>query len=378
MIINNVHIVTASDVIFGSIHIDNGMIRDISDTPSRLPAALDGEGNWLLPGLIELHTDNLDKCFTPRPGVSWPAASAMKSHDAGIISSGITTVLDAIAIGDVRAGGHRMENLQTMIDAIQFSRKNTLNRADHYIHLRCELPHNTTLPLFEKLKSLPELHLVSLMDHSPGQRQFISREKYRTYYQGKYHLTNSQMDEFTQQQLDFAAQWSQPNRESIAAQCRELGLPLSSHDDATEAHIDESYALGVNIAEFPTTLEAARLAYQKHLQVMMGAPNVVRGKSHSGNVSALQLAHEDVLTILSSDYFPVSLLDAVFKIAGDETLPHTLPQSVAMATRHPAQALGFDDRGTLAIGLRADLLLVKTHQQQPYIQSVWRQGERVY
>ncbi|STJ13940.1 putative amidohydrolase [Escherichia coli] len=147
---------------------------------------MDGEGGWLLPGLIELHTDNLDKFFTPRPKVDWPAHSAMSSHDALMVASGITTVLDAVAIGDVRDGGDRLENLEKMINAIEETQKRGVNRAEHRLHLRCELPHHTTLPLFEKLVQREPVTLVSLMDHSPGQRQFANREKYREYYQGKY------------------------------------------------------------------------------------------------------------------------------------------------------------------------------------------------
>ncbi|MBJ7221989.1 MULTISPECIES: alpha-D-ribose 1-methylphosphonate 5-triphosphate diphosphatase [unclassified Brenneria] len=378
MIINNVKIVTENELMLGSVEITNEIIHHCSDSVSQLPQALDGEGGWLLPGLVELHTDNLEKYFTPRPGVSWPANSAMKNHDAGIISSGITTVLDAVAIGDVRAGGDRMENVQKMIDAIHYSRQNGLNRAEHYLHLRCELPHETTLPLFERLKNTPELLLVSLMDHSPGQRQFVSPEKYRTYYQGKYHLSDSQMDAFTQQQIAFAKRWSQPNREAIASQCRLQGLVLSSHDDATAAHTDESYKLGVTIAEFPTTREAAQTAYQQGMQVMMGAPNVIRGGSHSGNVSAHLLAQAGLLTILSSDYFPGSLLEAVFKLAHDETLPYTLPQAVALASLTPARALGLNDRGSIAEGKRADMTLVREFKGEPYIQAVWCGGRRVF
>ncbi|MEC5341250.1 alpha-D-ribose 1-methylphosphonate 5-triphosphate diphosphatase [Brenneria populi] len=378
MIINNVNIVTQRETLFGSIEIDHGIIRHYSDSVSRLPHALDGEGGWLLPGLVELHTDNLERYFTPRPGVRWPAASAMKNHDAGIIGSGITTVLDAVAIGDVRAGGDRMENVEKMIGAIRYSQEHALNRAEHYLHLRCELPHETTLPLFNQLKNTPQLLLVSLMDHSPGQRQFVSPEKYRTYYQGKYHLSDSQMDEFTRQQIAFAKRWSQPNREAIALQCRQKALTLSSHDDATAEHIEASSRQGVAIAEFPTTLEAAQAAYKKGMQVMMGAPNVIRGKSHSGNVSAHQLAHAGVLTILSSDYYPGSLLDAVFALACDESLPYTLPQAAAMASLTPAEALGLYDRGSIAEGKRADLVLVKKFNGEPHIQSVWRQGRRVF
>ncbi len=118
MIVNNVKLVLDDQVVQGSLEMQDGVIRSFADGPSRLPQALDGDGGWLLPGLIELHTDNLDKFFTPRPKVDWPAHSAMSSHDALMVASGITTVLDAVAIGDVRDGGDRLENLEKMINAV--------------------------------------------------------------------------------------------------------------------------------------------------------------------------------------------------------------------------------------------------------------------
>lgn len=176
MIINNVKLVLENEVVHGSLEMQDGEIRAFAESQSHLSEAMDGEGGWLLPGLIELHTDNLDKFFTPRPKVDWPAHSAMSSHDALMVASGITTVLDAVAIGDVRDGGDRLENLEKMINAIEETQKRGVNRAEHRLHLRCELPHHTTLPLFEKLVEREPVTLVSLMDHSPGQRQFANRE----------------------------------------------------------------------------------------------------------------------------------------------------------------------------------------------------------
>jgi len=378
MIVNNVQLVLENEVVTGSLEIRDGRIASFSDSVSQQPGALDGENAFLLPGLVELHTDNLDKFFAPRPKVDWPAYSAMSSHDALMAASGITTVLDAIGVGDVRDGGHRLDNLTKMIDAIQDSNRKGINRADHHLHLRCELPHNTTLPLFEALINTPELSLVSLMDHSPGQRQYASLEMYRTYYQGKYQLNDEQMDQFEREQLALAAELSTPNRNAIASLCRSRGIPLASHDDATAAHVAESHAVGSAIAEFPTTLEAARASRDCGMQVLMGAPNIVRGGSHSGNVAAAELASHGLLDILSSDYYPASLLDAVFRLVADERNTLTLPQAAALVTRNPARAIGLHDRGRIAEGLRADLVLVHTDHGHSHIRHVWSQGKRVF
>ncbi|MEB8196495.1 alpha-D-ribose 1-methylphosphonate 5-triphosphate diphosphatase [Raoultella terrigena] len=378
MIINNVKLVLEDEVVDGSLEVQEGKIYAFAESQSQLPQAIDGEGGWLLPGLIELHTDNLDKFFTPRPKVDWPAHSAMSSHDALMVASGITTVLDAVAIGDVRDGGDRLENLEKMINAIEETQKRGVNRAEHRLHLRCELPHHTTLPLFEKLVGREPVSMVSLMDHSPGQRQYADRSKYRDYYQGKYHLTNEEMDRFEEEQMALAATWSQPNRETIAAICRERKIALASHDDATREHVVESHQLGSVIAEFPTTLAAAEASRQHGMNVLMGAPNIVRGGSHSGNVAAHRLAADNLLDILSSDYYPASLLDAAFRIADDDGNRFTLPQAIRLVSKNPAQALGLGDRGAIAEGKRADLVLAYRRGEHVHIDHVWRQGKRVF
>ena len=378
MIINNVKLVLEDEVINGSLEVQDGRISAFAESQSRLAEAIDGEGGWLLPGLIELHTDNLDKFFTPRPKVDWPAHSAMSSHDALMVASGITTVLDAVAICDVRDGGDRLENLEKMINAVEETQKRGLNRAEHRLHLRCELPHHTTLPLFEKLVGREPVSMVSLMDHSPGQRQYADRSKYRDYYQGKYHLTNEEMDKFEEEQMALAAAWSQPNRQRIAAICRERNIALASHDDATCEHVLESRQLGSVIAEFPTTIAAAQASRQHGMNILMGAPNIVRGGSHSGNVAAHHLAASGLLDILSSDYYPASLLDAAFRIADDEGNAFTLAQAIRLVSKNPAQALGLHDRGAIAEGKRADLVLARRHGEHIHIDHVWRQGKRVF
>ena len=293
MIINNVKLVLEDEVVQGSLEIAGGVIRAFAETQSRLPEALDGEGGWLLPGLIELHTDNLDKFFTPRPKVDWPAHSAMSSHDALMVASGITTVLDAVAIGDVRDGGDRLAR-------------------------------------------------------------------------------------YEEEQLALAARWSQPNRNAIAQLCRERNIALASHDDATSEHVLESHQLGSVIAEFPTTFAAAEASRQHGMNVLMGAPNIVRGGSHSGNVAAHKLAELGLLDILSSDYYPASLLDAAFRVADDDANRFTLPQAIRLVTRNPARALNLDDRGVVAEGKRADLVLAHRKGGNIHIDHVWRQGKRVF
>lgn len=378
MIITNVQMVLEDEIVKGSVELENGVIKSMSDTLSQLPHAYDGENGWLMPGLIELHTDNLEKYFTPRPKVDWPPFSAMSAHDAQLIGSGITTVLDAVALGDYREGGRRQDNLDHLIDTVIESQKRGVNRAEHFLHLRCEVPHETTVGMYERYANLPEVHLVSLMDHAPGQRQFVDVQKYRDYYQGKYKFSDDQMLAFEKEQAARSQQWSASNRAEITRQCRERNIPMASHDDATLEHVRESKDLGMVIAEFPTTVDAARASHEMGLKVMMGAPNVVRGGSHSGNVAAHELASLGVLDILSSDYYPGSLLDALFKLADDERNDLDLPQATKLATVNPAEALQLNDRGVIAEGKRADLLLAHHLHDHTYVTRVWRQGKQVF
>jgi alpha-D-ribose 1-methylphosphonate 5-triphosphate diphosphatase len=268
--------------------------------------------------------------------------------------------------------------LDLFINTVVDSQKRNLTRAEHLLHLRCEVPHESTVGMFEKYVDLPEVQLVSLMDHAPGQRQFVDVEKYRTYYQGKHNLTDSEMAAFEKKQVALSERWSTQNRNEICRQCREHNIPTASHDDATTAHVQESKDLGMVIAEFPTTVEAAKRSHELGLKVLMGAPNVVRGGSHSGNVAAHELASHGVLDILSSDYYPMSLLEGIYKLSWDERNTLTLPQAVQLVTKNPAQALSLDDRGVIAEGKRADLVLAKQVDGHPLVARVWRQGKKVF
>ena len=376
-ILTNAQVVGAEQVFHGTVVLRNGLIAEVSEGRSRLPQAQDLHGDYLLPGLVELHTDNLEKHLSPRPGVDWPSASAVLSHDAQIISSGITTVFDALSIGDVNPKGKRMQQLPAMLEAIAAANAAGLTRAEHRLHLRCEVCHPDTLSVFRDLVEQPLVQLVSVMDHSPGQRQFALESKYREYYMGKYHLTTAQMDEFIVEQVANSRKYSDNYRRAIVEDCLARGLSVASHDDATVAHVEESAGYGMTIAEFPTTLEAAQTCRRLGMSVLMGAPNVVRGGSHSGNVAAAGLAKTGLLDILSSDYYPASLLQAAFALA-DQAQNCSLPQAVSMVSKAPAIAAGLADRGEIRIGLRADLVHVRTQGALPVIQHVWRQGKRVY
>lgn len=374
-VFSNARIVLPDAVICGSLKVADGRIADISEGASSVGEDL--AGDYLIPGLVELHTDHLENHYAPRPGVLWDPLSALLAHDAQIATAGITTVLDALRIGIEPGSKVSIEDMRILGDAVHRGEQEQILRAEHFLHLRCEVSSENAREGFLLFDDDPRVRLASLMDHTPGQRQFVSLEKHREFNQAR--TGHSDEVYFTRlEKLQASAKkWSESNRLWIAEACRQRDVRVASHDDATEDHVGEAIRDSVVIAEFPTTKEAARAAHDHGMKILMGSPNVVRGKSHSGNVSAVELAHEGTLDILSSDYVPVSLVQAVFLLS--EQLEHiSLPEAVGMVSKVPAEIVGLNDRGAIEVGRRADLVRIKlTDGPIPVVRAVWRAGERV-
>jgi alpha-D-ribose 1-methylphosphonate 5-triphosphate diphosphatase len=374
--LTNAEIVLDDEVVRGTLRIENGRIADVSQGGTAVAGAENLDGDFLCPGLVELHTDNLEKHVQPRPKVQWPTSSALLAHDAQVVASGITTVLDAIAVGGTLSEDVRDYLVRESSEAIHRFREDGLLRADHHLHMRCEVAHKDVLTLFEPFKSDPLVRLVSLMDHTPGQRQFVNLEKLRVYYKGRHQLDDAAFEQMIIDRKEAQALYSDKHRKALVEMAREAGHPLASHDDATLEHVDEATEMGITISEFPTTLEAARASHARGIRTIMGGPNVVRGGSHSGNVSAAELAEEGVLDALSSDYVPASLLHGALLL--NEKHGIALPAALATVTRNPADMIGMEDRGRIAAGRRADLVRFrKLDDGVPAVRRVWREGIRV-
>lgn len=375
-VISNARIVLPNEVIAGSVKIVDGQIADISQGNHDTSTGLDFDGDYLIPGLVELHTDNLERHIMPRPKSYWPVRAAVLNHDREILAAGITTVFDAVCVGYKEGGARNQYTVSEMIDAIGDLTQSASLKADHFIHWRCEVSGDDLIAELEPLADHPLTGLFSVMDHTPGQRQFVSLDAYYIYYQGKFGLTDAEMETYIAKKRAAQERNSAPNRRYVVNLAHEFEVPLASHDDATTEHVDEAVDNGIVVAEFPTTLEAAEASHDNGLSVLMGAPNVVRGKSHSGNVSARDLAKHGVLDILSSDYVPFSLLyGATMLETHCEDI--SLPQAIATITQNPAKQIGLDDRGEIALGKRADLVRYRMDQDVPHIMEVWRAGERV-
>jgi alpha-D-ribose 1-methylphosphonate 5-triphosphate diphosphatase len=373
-ILSNARIVLPGEMVTGSVAIRDGKIADISSGASRVGD--DMGGDFLIPGLVELHTDHLEGHYAPRPKVRWNPIAAVLAHDAQVATAGITTVFDAIRVGNYEDAGMSVGDMRQLADAIDDSVRADRLRADHFLHLRCEVSSPDCRAGFEHFVDDERVRLASLMDHAPGQRQFARIEAYAMYYMGKLKMTEEAFRAYCDKRIAESAENSDANRVLLAAACRARGIVLASHDDATEAHVEEAVAQGIRVAEFPTTIEAARASSEAGLGVLMGAPNMVRGSSHSGNVSARALAEDGLLDILSSDYIPFSLIQSAFFL-GEMVDGISLPEAVAMVSRNPAEAVGLTDRGAIEPGRRADLVRVRVDEHVPVVRTVWREGRRV-
>jgi alpha-D-ribose 1-methylphosphonate 5-triphosphate diphosphatase len=337
----------------------------------------DMNGDLVMPGLIELHTDHLEAHYVPRPKVFWDPVAAVVSYDGQLATSGITTVLDSLRVWR-EDGAEEVDGQADILSAaIDKARKADLLRAEHFLHLRCEIPMPMVVEDTAKLASRPDVRLISLMDHTPGQRQFRDEAKLRTYYRGKKGgLNDAELDQLFARRFEYQRKYADVNMRGVVALAQGLGVPLASHDDTTEENVADAVRDKVSVAEFPTTLEAARGLNEAGIAILMGAPNVVRNGSHSGNIAAADLAREGLLDILSSDYIPSSLLMAALQLP--ERIPSiTLPDAVRTVTKAPAKAVGLNDRGEIAKGKRADLIRVHVGANVPVVRSVWRAGNRV-
>lgn len=385
-VFGNARIVLADSVIYGSVRVVDGHIQEINESPypanglqATSAMTVDCQGDFLIPGLIELHTDHLEGHYSPRPGVRWGMKAAIQAHDAQIAAAGITTVFDCLRMGHEDEGMFEPGEMRKLATALREAREQKRLRVEHRLHLRCEVSAGDMLNDFSEFADDADVGLVSMMDHAPGQRQFTSMDAYKLYHKTKHKMSDEAFERYITARVAGSRKYSDNNRRALVQQCTERGVVMASHDDATLAHVNESIQFGVRLAEFPTTLEAARASHQAGLGVLMGAPNVVRGRSHSGNVAARTLVENRCLDILSSDYVPASLLQAAFMLAEESRLMG-IPEAIATVTGNPARFIGLNDRGEIAPGLRGDLVRVAYHPEQdpaPIVRSVWREGERV-
>ena len=371
----NARLVLFDRVLTGSVAIEQGMIQKIIEGDHIPRGAIDCMGDLVLPGLIELHTDNVERHIEPRPEVDWPHLPALIAHDAELASTGITTVFDAMRVGSIHSGkGRYLNYARKLADELLKARAAGMFKISHFLHLRAEICSETLLEELSEFKSDDRIGILSLMDHTPGQRQFRDLAALKTYVAKKRGMNDAEFSQHVDNLMELRKRFGAKHEAGAVAEAKRLGAVLASHDDTTAGHVATSEKNGVDFAEFPTTVEAAEACRACGIAVMMGAPNLIRGGSHSGNVAADTLAKAGLLDIVSSDYVPSALLLSAFHLA---ELWSDLPRAIATVTSNPAKAAQLADRGALKVGLRGDVLRVRKINQIPLLRGVWSQGNKV-
>ncbi len=371
----NARLVMPDRVVTGSVTIEQGVISEIAEGDHVPVGAVDCAGDYILPGLVELHTDNIERHIEPRPEVDWPHLPALIAHDGELASTGITTVFDAMRVGSIHSGkGRYIDYARKLADELLSARAQGYFKISHFLHLRAEICSETLLEELANFGPEDRVGIVSLMDHTPGQRQFSDLSALKTYVAKKRGMSDADFVAHVENLRGLQQRFGEQHESGAVSEAARLGATLASHDDTTAQHVEKSSENGVAFAEFPTTFEAAEACRDGNIAVMMGAPNLIRGGSHSGNVAAEDLAKADLLDIVSSDYVPSALLLSAFHLA---KVWDDLPRAVATVTRNPANAVGLDDRGSLNVGRRGDVLRVRLMGQTPVLRGVWSQGNKV-
>lgn len=345
---------------------------------------IDAKGAYLMPGFIDLHSDNIERVAQPRPQSLIDFNIAIREQEKQLICQGITTMYHSLTIansGKALASEAKAkmllrtpENHKKLVEVIKKH-----NDGDHLIHHRFHCRYDITNTdgydmLIEFIKNR-DMQLMSFVDHTPGQGQYRDLEFYKKNIMGS-EQSDKEKDEILQTRMN-TARITGKQIEDAAKMAREAGIPMASHDDDSIEKLDYVMEnLGVNICEFPIELGVAKEAHNRGLMVVVGANNILMGRSHSNNLSALEAIRNDCADILVSDYFPASLLHAVFKIADEKLLP--LYKAVNMTTYNPACAVGISDiTGSIEEGKIADLLVVRKIDTMPVIQTAFVDGVKV-
>ncbi len=377
-VLTNARMVLPDQVVSGTVQITDGIIASVDEGRANGAASIDLEGDFLIPGLVDLHTDSLEGHLEPRKGVKWNPISAAVSHDATVIAAGITTVFDALCVGDSVTRPAQNESLTQMMMGLAEARRHGLLRAEHLVHLRCEVTDPEVVNLLEPRIADPLVRLISVMDHAPGHRQMKEIDYYRnTWLIGTRGMSEEEADREIEEMMERSKTVAPGMRKSVSAMAHDHGRVVASHDDETTEHVTEALELGIEIAEFPTTEAAARAAHENGMAVLMGGPNLVRGGSHFGNVATGELARLGLLDALMSDYIMSSMLSGVFRLTASD-FGYDLPTAVALASCKPARVVGLDDRGEIAPGQRADLVRVRVVDDLPAAITVWTCGRQAY
>ena len=354
----------------GALLIRDGRIEALD--PERAPAdarEIDLSGRLVMPGMIDLHCDALEKEVEPRAGVHFPLDFTCAQADKRNGAAGITTVFHALSFANHELGVRNNAFAAEIARAMRGWQAHAL--VDNRVHARYEVTDETAPALLIELLAHGHAQLLSFMDHSPGQGQFKDVAAFRAYLSRNYQTDDGDLDRILEAKR-VAGQHAMARMQLLAEVARAAGIVIASHDDDTPEKVDTVAALGATISEFPINLDTARAARARGLATLFGAPNLLRGKSQSGSMRALDAILEGVADCLCGDYSPAALLPAVMKLP--DLAGIGLADAIALVTRNPARAAGLTDRGEIAAGRRADLIAVKSLGGLPQAERVWVGG----
>lgn len=366
----------------GSVRVENGVIVEIVEgtAPLDIPSMA---GLTLIPGLIDLHGDMLERDVQPRPNARFPTDIGLIELDKRLAGSGITTAFAAISFAWRKDDIRSQESASELITTINTMRDQLL--IDMRVHARFEVTNTQTAPILADLLEQDKIQLVSIMDHTPGQGQYGNIDQYLGFIQKWLGVDVEGFGEYKDKVLEtikrnMEATVAKPRDWSVVAEVLQVArahqVPVASHDDDTPEKVAQQAELGVTISEFPVNVVAARAAHDHDMQIIMGAPNAFRGASTSNNLSAMDAIRAGLVDILATDYYPAAMLHTAFKFARTGVMP--LHESIKLVSSHPADAMQLTDRGRIEVGRSADLVLVDERTDVPRVRGTIRQGVPIY
>lgn len=352
VVVENARVVTPDDVLYGNVATRDGEIVAVStaELDGKASTRVDAAGRVLMPGIVDLHGDDIENHLHPRSNASVDPAMAMASADRANISAGITTKFHAIAFEEAPEKNRSPELASDLVNAV---RANNSLIADHRIHARCEITDLSCVTAVEEVLERGATSLVSVMSHVPGKGQFQDVERFREYYENDSSLSSEEADRLIEERTDLSEATLSTRIDRIVDAADDADVVVASHDDETPLEVERLAERGVVLTEYPITMDAAERARDLGMTTAMGAPNLVRGGSQWGNLATADAIDTDAADVLLADYHPPSLLAAPFVDTGEP-----LPKRVARVTANPADAVGLADRGRIETGARADLVLV--------------------
>lgn len=355
--------------------VEDGIISayGIRPNPHTHAPSIDCHGAYIMPGVIDLHCDSIEKMVQPRPGVHIDTYVALHITDRLLMSSGITSEYHSLSLDDAEFGVRNEHFIREFLELI--AAHNHTTSARHFVHARVEVSSERGAESLSNIIDHPLVKLVSIMDHSPGQGQYPTDELFRAYVAKTTGRDDSEIDAIIAKKHELRERIPD-NINRVIELSRNAHIPIATHDDDSEAKVQDWVERGIGISEFPTTMVAAASAHQHGMLVGMGAPNVLRGKSSGGNVSATEAIKAGFVDWLCSDYYPAAMLPAVFKLADAGIV--TLSDAVNMITYNPARAVGIENEfGAIQVGGHADLVVVR-HGHTPLVERVFVGGNQVF